>query len=320
MILVALAVFTAIGYKINWKETAESIHNAKPVWLLSAAILMLMAHFLRGWRWKILLEPTGYTIHIRRTFYSVLAGYFMNIATARGGEFLRCALTSKSEQIPLPILIGSVLTERIVDVLVLVLLSFFCLAIQFEAFFGFFNDSIFSPILQNLPWVVPIILASIFLVVWLLKKNKSKQENHKGQTTLLEKFGSGLQTIFKLKNPPVFILASLGIWLGYWLSTYCMLKSIDTTADLTIANALGVLIFSSLGIILPIPGGAGVYYTIAYGLTLIYHIPESHANTFGILTVAFSNILSMIFGGLAYLLLYFEIQQLKPIHTDNAER
>ncbi len=320
MIIVAMAVFTAIGYKINWKETAESIYNANPVWLISAAIFMLMAHFLRGWRWKILLEPTGYSVHIRRTFYSVLSGYFMNIATARGGEFLRCALTSKSEQIPLPILIGSVLTERIIDVLVLVLLSFFCLAIQFEAFFGFFNQYIFSPIMQNLTWVIPVVLASLFILVWLLKKNTSTQEKHTGQTTLLEKFGSGLQTIFNLKKPLVFILSSLGIWLGYCLSTYCMLKSIDTTAHLTIANALGVLIFSSLGIILPIPGGAGVYYTIAYGLTLIYHIPENHANTFGILTVAFSNILSMIFGGLAYLLLYFEIQQIKPITTDNVER
>jgi uncharacterized membrane protein YbhN (UPF0104 family) len=113
-----------------------------------------------------------------------------------------------------------------------------------------------------------------------------------------------------------FILASLGIWIGYWLNTYFMLKSLDVTVDFTLANALGVLIFSTLGVIVPLPGGAGVWGTLAYGLTLIYGLPQDQANTFGIYSVAVSNLLMIVFGSLSYLLLYLEIQK---VGKQNAE-
>jgi uncharacterized membrane protein YbhN (UPF0104 family) len=101
----------------------------------------------------------------------------------------------------------------------------------------------------------------------------------------------------------------LGIWIGYWLNTYFMLKSLDVTVDFTLANALGVLIFSTLGVIVPLPGGAGVWGTLAYGLTLIYGLPQDQANTFGIYSVAVSNLLMIVFGSISYLLLYLEIQK-----------
>ena len=106
-----------------------------------------------------------------------------------------------------------------------------------------------------------------------------------------------------------FILASVGIWLGYWLNTYFMLKSLDVTMHFTLANALGVLIFSTLGVIVPLPGGAGVWGTLAYGLTLIYGLPQDQANTFGIYSVAVSNLLMIVFGSISYLLLYLDMQK-----------
>lgn len=86
-------------------------------------------------------------------------------------------------------------------------------------------------------------------------------------------------------------------------------KSLDVTVDFTLANALGVLIFSTLGVIVPLPGGAGVWGTLAYGLTLIYGLPQDQANTFGIYSVAVSNLLMIVFGSISYLLLYLEIQK-----------
>ena len=96
---------------------------------------------------------------------------------------------------------------------------------------------------------------------------------------------------------------------GYWLNTYFMLKSLDVTMHFTLANALGVLIFSTLGVIVPLPGGAGVWGTLAYGLTLIYGLPQDQANTFGIYSVAVSNLLMIVFGSISYLLLYLDIQK-----------
>jgi glycosyltransferase 2 family protein len=305
MILLAAGVFTAIGFKIDWQQTANSVKNANLYWLLGATITMLYAHYLRGWRWNMLTEPAGYPLNKIRAFYAVMIGYLVNVATSRGGEFVRCAMAAKSEKAPVPTLVGSVVTERIIDLLVLMSLCLLCLGIQFQEFYGFFDQYIITPLGKHYTAISTVLLMGIFGVRYLKKQQARKPKTEgKGEPSLIEKFSAGLQSVLHLKQPVVFILSSYGIWIGYWLSTYCTLKSLDITEHLTIANALGVVIFSSLGVIIPIPGGAGVWGTLAYGLTLIYGLSEVHANSFGIFSVAFSNLLMIVFGGIAYLLFY----------------
>ncbi|MFN5695171.1 MAG: lysylphosphatidylglycerol synthase transmembrane domain-containing protein, partial [Bacteroidota bacterium] len=146
MILLAAGVFTAIGFKIDWQQTANSVKNANLYWLLGATVTMLYAHYLRGWRWNMLTEPAGYPLNKIRAFYAVMIGYLVNVATSRGGEFVRCAMAAKSEKAPVPTLVGSVVTERIIDLLVLMSLCLLCLGIQFQEFYGFFDQYIITPL------------------------------------------------------------------------------------------------------------------------------------------------------------------------------
>ena len=314
MILLAVGVFTAIGFKINWQETANSVKNANIYWLLAATISMLTAHYLRGWRWNMLTEPAGYPLNKTRAFYAVMIGYLVNVATSRGGEFVRCAMAAKSEKAPVPTLVGSVVTERIIDLLVLMSLCLLCLGIQFQEFYGFFDQYIITPAAKYYT-PISLILLSVIWSVRYLKKRQARKPKADGEPSLFEKFSAGLQSVLHLKQPLIFILTSFCIWFGYWLSVYCTLKSIDVTQHLTLANALGVLIFSSLGVIVPVPGGAGVWGTVAYGLTLIYGLPESHANTYGIFTVAFSNLLMIVFGALAYLLFFLNTKNANELKS-----
>ena len=324
LILLAVGVFILIGLKIDWVATWKSVKNAHMGWFTAGIVVMLISHFLRGWRWNLLLKPAGYPLNPLRAFYAVMIGYLINVATSRGGEFVRCAMAAKSEKAPVPTLVGSVVTERIIDLLVMGLLAMLCLLLQFEQFWGFFDQYLLQPALN---YMVPILVGmacSVAVLFWLKNKKKqtSNHTNHDKQTspqitgqksnakeTIFTKFSGGLQSVFQLENPLAFILASLGIWIGYWLNTYFMLKSLDVTVDFTLANALGVLIFSTLGVIVPLPGGAGVWGTLAYGLTLIYELPQDQANTFGIYSVAVSNLLMIVFGSISYLLLYLEIQK-----------
>jgi uncharacterized protein (TIRG00374 family) len=314
MILLAVGVFTAIGFKINWQETANSVKNANIYWLLAATISMLTAHYLRGWRWNMLTEPAGYPLNKTRAFYAVMIGYLVNVATSRGGEFVRCAMAAKSEKAPVPTLVGSVVTERIIDLLVLMSLCLLCLGIQFQEFYGFFDQYIITPAAKYYTPISLILLSGIWGVRYL-KKRQARKPKTDGEPSLFEKFSAGLQSVLHLKQPLIFILTSFCIWFGYWLSGYCTLKSLDVNQHLTLANALGVLIFSSLGVIVPVPGGAGVWGTVAYGLTLIYGLPESHANTYGIFTVAFSNLLMIVFGALAYLLFFLNTKNANELKS-----
>lgn len=317
MILLAVGVFIAIGFKINWVETANSVKNANIYWLMAGTVVMLLSHYLRGWRWNMLTEPAGYPLNKTRAFYTVLIGYLVNVATSRGGEFVRCAMAAKSEKAPVPTLVGSVVTERLVDLVVLMLLSLLCLAIQFQEFYGFFDQYVIQFLAKNYTPISLGLIIGIFVIRYL-KKRQSQKKQTSAEPSLIEKFSSGLQSILHLKQPLLFFLTSVGIWFGYWFSGYCTLKSLDITEHLTLANALGVLIFSSLGVIVPVPGGAGVWGTVAYGLIIIYGIPESHANTYGIFTVAFSNILMIVFGALAYLLFVLNTRKLES--NDNIKQ
>ncbi len=309
LILLAAGVFIVIGLKIDWQQTANAVRNANLNWLIAATVTMLYAHYLRGWRWNMLTEPAGYPLNKIRAFYTVMIGYLVNVATSRGGEFVRCAMAAKSEKAPVPTLVGSVVTERIVDLLVLMSLCLLCLALQFHEFFGFFNQYIIQPAADHyVPLMMLLVLGTLGLQ--FIKKRQAQKPKTEESTSLFSKFSAGLQSVLHLKQPALFIASSYGIWLGYWLSTYCTLQSLDITAHLTLANALGVVIFSSLGVIIPIPGGAGVWGTVSYGLTLIYGLADSQANTYGIFTVAFSNILMIVFGAIAYLLFYLAVRKI----------
>ncbi len=307
MIVLAIVVFGFIGYKTDWNKTIQSIKDANYAMIGMGSIIMLGAHFLRAYRWNMLTETANFKLNHRRTFYSVMAGYLVNAATSRGGEVVRCALTTKSEKVPLEILIGTVITERIVDLIFMIVLALLCLLVQFDQFFGFANQYVFAPILNNL-WLlifIPVIVAvGFFVYKKFIKGSKNNQDSLAGRLL------TGLKSIFLVKNPMLFAVVSFAIWLGYWGGMYFQLQALGITEHFTIANALGILIFSAIGVVIPLPGGAGVWAVIAYGLEFIYHMNHDQAQTFGIFNIAFSNIFHILIGALCYLLLFIEIQKL----------
>ncbi len=307
MIVLAIVVFGFIGYKTDWDKTLQSIKDANYAMIGIGSIIMLGAHFLRAYRWNMLTETANYKLNHRRTFYSVMAGYLVNAATSRGGEVVRCALTAKSEKTPLEILIGTVITERIVDLIFMFVLAVICLFVQFDQFYGFANEYVFTPILNHL-WVLSfipvVIIGGFFAYKKIIKGSKNKQDS------LIGRLLTGLKSIFLVQNKVLFALVSLGIWLGYWGGMYFQLQALGITAHFTVANALGILIFSAIGVVIPLPGGAGVWAVIAYGLEFIYHMSHDQSQTFGIFNIAFSNIFHILMGAICYFLLFIEIQKI----------
>ena len=318
MLVFAIAVFGYIGYATNWSETFKALKQANISFIIFGAIIMLLAHYLRAFRWSILTKTNGFPINTRRAFYSVMTGYLVNSATSRGGEVVRCAVTAKSEKAPVEMLVGTVVTERIIDLFTLIFMALLGLILQFDELFGFFQSFVISPIINNLQtpkfWIIiSLITVCSFLGFKFLKKRQSQQP---GEGGIIQKFIGGMTGIFKLKNPTVFILTSLGIWFCYWFSMYFQLQALNITQHLTLAASLSVVLFSTLGIIVPMPGGAGVWYFIALGLNMVYQFDTTDANTFGVFTVAFSNIFQIVLGGISYGLLFLEMQRLEK-NTDN---
>ena len=118
-------MFYYVYDKTNWNQTFSSIKNVNIAWLSFAIVWLISSHVIRAIRWNMLTKPSGYDLNIRRSFYAVMIGYIVNTATSRGGEIARCATASKSEKAPVDFLIGTVITERIVDMLIMSV-SVFC--------------------------------------------------------------------------------------------------------------------------------------------------------------------------------------------------
>jgi uncharacterized protein (TIRG00374 family) len=325
IILLSVAMFIWIGLKTDWQTTGNAIKNASPLWIGLAVIPMLLAHWLRGARWNMLTEPAGYTLNKRRSFYAVMSGYLVNVATSRGGEIARCALAAKSEKAPVETLVGTVLTERLIDLVVLALMAMLCLVLQFDEMVRFLF--LFQPLktLANSYYQMPLglkiliiaILAAVLLFAFIFLKKKivswiNKPQDNQG---FISKFANGFKTVFQLESPIKFWLYSILIWCGYWLSGYFSMKALEITADGTLANALGFMMFSALGVIIPLPAGAGVWATMAFGLHFVYGYSENDAQTFGIFSVAYSNTLMIVFGALAYLLYFLEMRKLSTLNS-----
>jgi len=314
MILFAIGVFVYIGVETNWTETWKAVKSANYAYILLAVVLMTTAHYLRGARWDQLSRTAGYPINHRRAFYSVMSGYLVNVATSRGGEVVRCALTAKSEKAPIETLVGTVITERIIDLIIMMVMAVLALMLQFDVLYQFAEPYVIKPIFNNGAYILLTLIIGIAgLFLW--KKFTIKKEQ-KGEG-LIQKLLKGVNSAFQLENKSKFILYSFAIWFAYWVSLYFQLQSLEMTQHLNLFNALAILIFSSLGVIIPVPGGAGVWYSIAYGLTLVYGLPKDSAATFGIFTVAFSNIFHLVVGGISYGLLFFEMQSNEESKSSN---
>lgn len=320
LLLFAVLVFVLIGIKTDWHKTWQSVQNAQPAWFLASLAFMLSAHWARGARWTLLTEPAGFPLSKRRSFYAVMVGYLVNVATSRGGEFARCALAAKSEKAPVEMLIGTVVTERIIDMLMLLLVCLVTLLVQFDYIYGFFETYVFKGLAgiastRNLA-ILGIFLAAVVVFFILWKRRQKAQsiaanpENPGGIKGIILRFANGLNTVFKLKQPWLFMALSAAIWVGYWLSTWCLLESLEVTAGLNALNALSVVIFASIGIAIPLPAGAGVWGAVSLGLSTVYGLSTDAAETYGFYTLAVSNLNMIIIGSICYGLLYFEMQKL----------
>ena len=315
MIILAIVVFGYIIMSTDWSKTWVAIKHANYTFILFGSLIMAGSHYLRGWRWTMLTDAAGYKVNTRRAFYSVMTGYLVNVATSRGGEVVRCAVTSKSDNAPTETLLGTVITERIIDLIVMALMALLCLVVQFDYLWDFALEYIFKPISKNWFFVISGILGVLaFLYFW--RKFSKKSE---GKTGLLQRVNDGLSSVFRIKNKGKFIALSIGIWFGYWFSMYFQLQALDLTSHFNLGNALAILLFSSLGIIIPVPTGAGVWYSIAYGMTLVFGFPESDSQTFGFFTWSFSNLFHVTLGAIFYGLLLFEMPKNNEKPSDSEE-
>jgi hypothetical protein len=273
----------------NWEECKTALKSARYILFVPVFFILLASHLSRAVRWKILMKPLGYSPSIVNTFFAVMVGYLANLAVPRLGEVLKCTILGKYEKVPPDKLVGTILVERAIDVISLLLVFFIAIATQANIIGEYAKKTISANFLSGTIESMIVKLVSFFAIIaivyftirYILKKYHDigmiKKIN-----VLFKGVGEGLKSVKNLQNKKAFIFHSIFIWCGYAAGTYIGFFVIPQTADLPIAAVFPVLAFASIGMIVT-PGGIGTYQWFIMEVMILYGIERSYGYANGLL-------------------------------------
>jgi glycosyltransferase 2 family protein len=284
--------------------------NSHKGYLVLMALVAIVSHVLRAERWRMLLEPTGNKVSWGNSFLSLMIGYLVNLAVPRGGEVSRCYNLYKLEKTPVEVSFGTVVVERMVDVICLLALIAFSFFAEWDKLKKFMDTLNFSSGggFSIPPWVFIVLLAGIglFIGIYLLRKNEKFLK-------IIQGFKEGLLSIFKLKNKGLFIFYSLGIWALYFVMTYFVIKAFPETENLGFSAVLTLFAIGSIAMAAPLPGGAGSYHTLVpLGLVMLYNLPKANAIAFVFIFHGWQTALMILTGVISLIVSYWIIRWRKP--------
>lgn len=261
----------------------ETWRSADKGWLMVMAVLSIVSHLLRAERWRMLLEPSGYKPRLSYSFLSLMVGYLVNLVIPRGGEVSRCYNLYKLERTPPDTSFGTVVVERIVDLVCLAALLAVAFIVEWDKLLDFVKTlpvgaGGYSSALTIIGLAVVGLAAAGLFGYWIVKKNKKVNAFI---VRTWQGFKDGFLSIFRLRNKGLFIFYSLLIWALYFLMSYTVILAFEETEHLGVDAVLSMFAIGSIAMAVPLPGGTGSYHVLVpQGLVLLYSIPQADAVAF----------------------------------------
>lgn len=325
LLAILLVVFAFKGIRIQ--PIVAQIMKGKMQWVFVSFLMSFIALIVRAYRWNLLIEPLSYHPRLRNTFYAVCIGYFANLAFPRLGEITRCGSLSKSESIPFNVLLGTVITERIIDVLSLLVCLCLTTIIEFKRLGNFMSNTIIQPIIRKVAflWASPVLLLTAIvlatgLIYLAFRYFSSRNRKQNRSANLLKGIIAGIDSIRNLKRPLLFVLHSVLIWLLYYLSVYVALFALPSTEQLGLAAALFLLVAGGFAMSAPVQGGIGAYHLLVSQGLILYGLSQQDGLAFATLLHSLQLILIVLFGSLSLLVLFFGKKQNPKSQVDQTNR
>ncbi|UYQ95251.1 flippase-like domain-containing protein [Chitinophaga horti] len=307
------AFFLGIGVLLIWwalrpltpeqrTDIKNAIFNANYWPIIPAFIIGVFSHLSRAIRWKLLMQPLGYKPRTSSTFYAVMIGYLANLAVPRLGEIARCGILARYEKIPADKLIGTMIAERAVDLICLIIVMFVSVLVQIDIIGAFFSTKIWTPLSNSImnangaQLVFKLgIAAVVIFVIYLLLKRFARSKAAIKLKALLRGVMEGILSIGRMKNKWLFLLHTLLIWVLYFSMLYAGFFCMEETNDLGPKACLALLSFGSIAMIIT-PGGIGAYPILVQQTLLLYNINETSGYAFGWIVWGAQTLLTFVLG------------------------
>jgi glycosyltransferase 2 family protein len=302
-------VFFGLAIFMMWFATKDvalvdikkALANGNKTYIAMVCMVGVLSIVFRAIRWQILIEPLGKKPRFSNTFLSIFIGYGVNFFTPRLGELARCGILSKYEDIPTDKLAGTMIAERLFDVICLLLLIATTLITEYTTVMDYFLTLVNDKLGKNgLPILGLVLLVGSITVFVVVKKIlQSKTENK--FTLIIKNLVEGVMSVFKMKNRVQFIIQTILIWGCYWAMTYLGFLALQQTSHLNLGAGFSVLTFGSLGFLFPF-GGAGAYQLIVSNvLTQLYKIPSTYSTIYGLVSWALQNGILLVGAFIAFI-------------------
>lgn len=271
--------------------------NANYYFVFFSGILAFIGYVLRAYRWKYTLEYIGYPSDFKFNLAAVSIGYFLNLTIPRSGEISRAALLTKYKNVPFDKGFGTIISERIVDFIILLLFIFSAILLEFATLKNFLlkyiplNKLVFILVLGILMGIIGLYLliySKIKIIVKIRKKISGLTE--------------GILSVFKMPNKWIFLGYTLLIWITYVLMFYSVIFALEETRIITFSAVLVAFVIGSLTIAFT-NGGFGFFPVLIAEILVLYQIPIEAGNAFGWIVWTSQLVVTIVFGGLAFLIL-----------------
>jgi uncharacterized protein (TIRG00374 family) len=312
-------IFLSLGMFLVWYSTKsftedeirkvkQLVFNAKPIIIVPCILILVLSHYIRAIRWKMLIQPLGKSPATSNVFLAVLTGFFMNLLFPRLGEVMKCTLLGKYEKIPVDKLIGTMVAERVLDLICLFLVILLAISTQIDLVGGYAKellDQILTKINTSPSAILffVILLISVAAIVYLVYIKARHSSFIKKINNWIKGIVEGLISVRKVENKLMFIVYTLLIWFLYLTSIRVGFYAMEDLVQLGWVPSLTILTFGSFAMIAT-QGGIGAYQFAVQKTLLLYGVKEVSGLAFGWLLWSVQTIMLFITGPISPLLLF----------------
>lgn len=317
---VGLVFWSLKGITAEQKQLIfDSFKRANYFWLFLLMFFGLASNFFRAQRWRLLLKPLGYSPNYWNTFSAVMIMFFANLAFPRLGEVLRCSILAKYEKVPVEKSIGTMVLERIIDLVCILILGALILVLEYNRFYTFFAEIAAKVNFVKLSIVgVCIIVIAVIAFYFLNKKKSIHNEIVKEEHivfTKLKGLWQGLLSIKVLEDKWQFLLHTIAIWACYILMPYFGFKCMQETANLGVTAAMAAVFFGGFAMVLT-QGGVGAFQIVIQKILVTYGISEIIGLSYGWISWSVQTISVIVAGILSLIFLAVYNKDAKEINTN----
>ncbi|MBN1158643.1 MAG: flippase-like domain-containing protein [Bacteroidales bacterium] len=316
-------IFLGIGIVVFWlvykNESVDyykdAFKNLNYFWIAVSVIFSIFSIISRAVRWNMLIRPLGYRPRLYNTFLSILSMYFINLLIPRAGEVFRCTILSRYEKIPFAKLAGTVVTERMADLVMLVTLVVVIIASQLGVLVTFFDThpevrDRFLEIFSTRNILIAVLAVSVLLTLFILfrklfLKNREQQKGKLGRRLQLLKrnFVSGVKSVAQMENKWLFIGHTAFIFTAWLFMLYVVFLAYEPTSHLSLQIGMITFLMGGLAMLAPVQGGIGPWHFMVYETLFIYGIDTADGKVFALIAHTTTNLIYLVLGLLALLII-----------------